>query len=94
MVDGGCPVEVEGSPCPERPLAARVTIALADTRAIVTIVTSDAEGHFRVGLSPGRYVLNAVNLTGAVYPRSSPVDVIVRAGSYTTVTVSFDSGIQ
>ena len=94
VVDGGCPVEVEGSPCPAKPLAARITIVLADTRAIVTVVTSDVEGHFRVGLSPGSYVLNAVNLTGAPYPRSSPVDVVVHAGSYTPVKLSFDSGIQ
>jgi len=94
MVDGGCPVEIEASPCPQRPLSARITIALAGTGAVVTTVVSDAEGRFRVGLSPGSYVLNAVNLTGAPYPRSSPVDVVVYSGSYTSVTVSFDSGIQ
>jgi hypothetical protein len=94
MVDGGCPVEVEGSPCPQKPISARITVVLSSSGAIVTVVTSDAEGQFRIGLPAGSYALHAVNLTGAPYPRSSPVNVVVESGSYVTVTVLFDSGIQ
>jgi hypothetical protein len=94
MVDGGCPVEHEASPCPQKPVSARITVVLAGTGTVVTVVISDAEGRFRVGLPPGSYVLNAVNLTGAPYPRSSPVDVVVHSGGFTDVSVSFDSGIQ
>ena len=94
MVDGGCPVEIEASPCPQKPVSARITVVLSSSGAIVTVVTSDAEGRFRVGLPAGSYALHAVNLTGAPYPRSSPVNLVVQSGSYTTVTVLFDSGIQ
>jgi hypothetical protein len=94
MVDGGCPVEHEASPCPEKPVAARITVVLAATGMVLTVVISEADGRFRVGLPPGSYVLNAVNLTGAPYPRSNPVDVVVHSGAYTDITVSFDSGIQ
>ncbi len=94
MVDGGCPVEIEASPCPQKPVSARITVVLASSGAIVTVVTSDADGRFRIALPAGSYALHAVNLTGAPYPRSSPVNLVVQSGSYTTVTVLFDSGIQ
>ena len=94
MVDGGCPVEIEASPCPQKPVSARITVTLAGTGASVTVITSDAEGRFRVGLTPGSYVLSAANLTGSPYPRSSPVNIVVHSGSYTTLTLLFDSGIQ
>ena len=94
MVDGGCPVEIEGSPCPARPLSARITAINTATGVAEAVTTSDASGRFRIALPPGPYRLSAVNLTGAVYPRSSPVDVVVVEGRYIQVTVQFDSGIQ
>jgi hypothetical protein len=94
MVGGGCPVEIEASPCPQKPVSARVTVVVASSGAIVAVVTSDPQGWFRIGLPAGSYALHAVNLTGAPYPRSSPVDVVVQSGSYVTLTVLFDSGIQ
>jgi hypothetical protein len=94
MVDGGCPVEREGSPCPPKPISASITVVLAPTGALVAAATSGADGQFRIVLPPGSYVLHAANRTGGPYPRSSPVDVEIRAGAYTTITVSFDSGIQ
>ncbi len=94
MVDGGCPVEYEASPCPQKPISARIIVVLADTGIPVTVINSDANGRFRVELPPGTYTLHATNLTGAPYPRSDPVQVAVRSGRYATVTVPFDSGIQ
>lgn len=94
MVDGGCPVERENSPCPTKPLAARLTAVSAATGVPVGSTTSDADGRFRMALAPGSYRLDAVNLTGAAYPRGSSVDIVVNRGSYASVTVMFDSGIQ
>ena len=92
MVDGGCPVYSDASPCPTKPIPAHITASTAG--GVVGRGTSDADGRFRISLPPGSYVLQAVNLSGGLFPRSAPVNVTVRSGGYTAVTVSFDSGIQ
>lgn len=94
MVDGGCPMVREGTPCPDKPLSARITVTEVGATATVATVVSDADGRFRIALAPGRYRLRPANLTGALHPASSPQDVDVQAGMYTTVTLSFDSGIR
>lgn len=94
MVDGGCPVYFDETPCPPQPMSARIIVRVAGAGRTIADVVSDADGRFRLEVPPGGYVLQAVNLTGGPFPRSAPVDVTVRSGSYTTVTVTFDSGIQ
>ncbi|MEV6056215.1 carboxypeptidase-like regulatory domain-containing protein [Streptomyces sp. NPDC052107] len=94
MVDGGCPVVREGSPCPDRPLSARLTITSGDPERTVAETTSDADGHFRVSLPPGTYTVRPANLTGAVAPIAQPVSVTVTSGRFTTIVIPFDSGIR
>jgi hypothetical protein len=94
MVDGGCPVVRAQSPCPDRPLSARLTITGADQTRTVAETTSDTDGRFRVPLPPGSYTIHPANLTGAVTPIAQPVTVTVTAGQFTVVTVPFDSGIR
>jgi hypothetical protein len=55
---------------------------------------SDGEGRFRISLAPGRYVLQARNLTGAPVPTAMPMTVEVRSAGYVEVTIPFDSGIR
>ncbi|WP_262060964.1 carboxypeptidase-like regulatory domain-containing protein [Streptomyces sp. STR69] len=94
MVDGGCPMARDHSPCPDRPLSARLTITGGDGGGTVTETTSDADGHFRIPLPPGSYTIHPANLTGAVVPIAQPVSVTVGSGRFTTVDISFDSGIR
>ncbi len=94
MVDGGCPVIREHSPCPDRPLSARLTITSGDPQRKVAETTSNADGHFRVPLPPGTYTIRPVNLTGAVTPIAQPVTVTVTSGRYATVVIPFDSGVR
>jgi hypothetical protein len=94
MVDGACPVLREGTPCPDRPLPARLTLTRRGSSEVRASAISGPDGRFRIPLPPGHYILRAANLTGAVLPASSPFDVDVQAGHYTTVTVSFDSGVR
>ncbi|KPI09179.1 hypothetical protein OK074_3340 [Actinobacteria bacterium OK074] len=94
MVDGGCPLARDHSPCPDRPLSARLTITGGDGGGTVIETTSDADGHFRVPLPPGSYTVRPANRTGAVVPIAQPVSVAVRSGRFTTVDISFDSGIR
>ncbi|MFI2203222.1 hypothetical protein ACH47Z_21040 [Streptomyces sp. NPDC020192] len=94
MVDGGCPVVRRHSPCPDRPLRARVTITSGDHSKKVTETTSGTDGHFRIALPPGTYAVRPANLTGAVDPIARPVTVTVTDGRFTTVVIHFDSGIR
>ena len=47
-----------------------------------------------IPLPPGAYVLHPANLTGSVLPTAEPTPFNVRPHTFTTVTVSFDSGIR
>jgi hypothetical protein len=94
MVDGGCPMVRDHSPCPDRPLSARLTITGGAPERTVTETTSDADGHFRIPLPPGTYTIRPTNLTGAVAPVAQPMTVTVTSGRFTTVTIPFDSGIR
>ena len=94
MVDGGCLMTRGASPCPDKPLACRITVVNADSARTVATATSDDNGYFRVELPPGHYVIRPENLTGAVVPVAQPLAVTIVAGRFTSVTVSFDSGIR
>jgi hypothetical protein len=89
-----CPVQRADPPCTDRPVAAGLAVLDAETNSSVATVDSGADGHFRIALAAGRYLLRGVNVAGA--PPHSPmlVSVVVRPGHYTTVTVRFDSGIR
>jgi len=93
MVDGRCPVETDPPSCPAKPISARITVTIAGTDTVVAEATSGADGAFRMALPPGRYMLRAVNHTGAAYPRSSPVEVVV-GPRYATVLITFNTGLQ
>ena len=64
MVDGGCPPAKDASPCPDKPVPARITVTRADSSEQVTEVTSGQDGAFRIPLPAGHYVLHPANLTG------------------------------
>jgi hypothetical protein len=93
-IDGGCPVIRAGTPCPNRPLSARITVTRSGSDTVIATVTSDADGGFRISLPPGTYLLRPDNLAGARYPAAQPITVTVRSGQFTQVAIAFDSGIQ
>ena len=94
VVDGGCPVLRLDSPCPDRPLQARLIVTDAGSGTVVATADTDPAGHFRLLLRPGRYLVRAVNPNGAPLPRTAPVTTTVTSGQYTTLTIRFDSGIR
>jgi hypothetical protein len=90
-----CPVEREDTPCPDRPYGgARLRITERGTGDVAATFTADDQGRFRVPLAPGEYVVDAEPTEGRPLPFAKPVDVTVRPGEYTDVTVAFDSGIR
>lgn len=94
MVDGGCPAARANSPCPDRPIAAHLTVTDPADQRVVARVTTDPYGRFRLALQAGKYTIHPTNTTGAVVPIAAPVDVTVSAGSVTDVTIHFDSGVR
>jgi hypothetical protein len=93
-VDAGCPMARDSTPCPDRPLSARITVTPASGGDTVASVVSDAQGRFRVPLPPGTYTLHPANLLGAPAPLAMPQTVSVAAGRYATVEIAFDSGVR
>lgn len=94
MVDGGCPPARDAPPCPDKPLPARIEVAQAGSGEPVGSVDSGADGRFRIALAPGDYTLRPTNLAGTPLPIAQPLDVRVDANRFTTVAVSFDSGVR
>ncbi len=86
-----CPVEQVGSPCPDRPIQARVRITFPD--GMRTVLDTDARGRFDVTLGPGSYTIEATGLDAG--RSSKPTTFEVPAGEgVTNVTVTVDSGIR
>jgi hypothetical protein len=93
-VDIGCPPSPDATPCPRRPLAARLRFIRRDRDAPDVEVRTGEDGTFTVELPPGRYEVVPDNLTGAPYPRADRMTVEVRQAEFTTITVMFDSGVR
>ena len=93
VVDEGCPVLPVESPCPQRPLEARVVVLNHDG-AEIAHTNTNGKGEFRIRLSAGDYELQGQNLSGAPLPSAAPVSVSVKEGRMQTVTIQFDSGVR
>ena len=95
LIGPQCPVEVEGTPCPDAPFAADVEVWDAERTGRVTTVTSDKEdGRFRVELPPGDYWLEPLAQKDGVPPAAEGQQVTVPQGGFAEVTISYDSGIR
>ncbi|HEY2803543.1 MAG TPA: carboxypeptidase-like regulatory domain-containing protein [Actinomycetota bacterium] len=84
-----CPVEQAESPCPDRPLATELRI-VGGSDAVATVRSGD-DGRFRVALDPGSYTISSAK---PGLPSLRPVEVTVRPHAFTSVMLSFDSGIR
>jgi hypothetical protein len=87
-----CPVEQMGSPCPDAPYEALITVTReGDT---VEQTRSNTDGTFRVPLDPGTYSVVAGPVDGSSMPFGRQVEVVVKPGTLTHVDLSVDSGIR
>jgi len=94
MVDEGGPVVRADSPWPAWPLRGQVQALRLGTSSPMAETDSDPQGYFRIPLPPGDYEIRSRNLTGAPVPRARPVSVRVTTGTFTEITIHFDSGIR
>ena len=88
-----CPVIQEGVPCPDQPYQAVLTVFTPAGRK-VTRVETDIEGRFEIKLAPGEYILHPESPNGQTPPFAADIHFTVQPDEFTTVTVTFDSGIR
>ena len=86
-----CPVVQQGQECPDQPYQATLTVNSLNGVQIVQF-QSDAQGRFQVSLVPGEYILHPESPNGL--PFASEQTFTVETGSYTQITVHYDSGIR
>jgi hypothetical protein len=86
-----CPVQRIGQTC-TRPYQATITVCREPGNRLVTTVRSSSSGYFSLRLIPGRYLLTPQS--GHSFPRGAPQTVTVHTQRYTSVTISYDSGIR
>ena len=88
-----CPVMRLDQPCPDRPYAASLVVRDSAGR-LVAPVESDAEGLFALPLPEGRYVIGPASGSAVRLPSAAPQEFRVEGGRWTTLEISFDSGIR
>jgi hypothetical protein len=76
------------------PYKATLVILTANGEREVTRFETEADGRFRVVLSPGEYIVRSVGGQGKMAPRANEENVTVRAGQFTKVQINFDSGMR
>jgi hypothetical protein len=86
-----CPVVQPGQGCPDQPYQATLTVNSPSGGTIVQFQT-DGQGHFRIPLAPGQYILHPESPNGM--PFAADQSIIVGTGQYTQIVVNYDSGIR
>jgi hypothetical protein len=86
-----CPASQQGADCSDQPYQATLTVKSPSGVQIVQVQT-DAEGRFQVPLVPGEYILHPESPNGT--PFAGDQSFSVATGSYTQLTVHYDSGIR
>lgn len=86
-----CPVAQQGQGCPDQPYPATLTVNSLSGGRIVQFQT-DSQGHFRVALVPGEYILHPESPNG--FPSAPDQTIMVGEGQYTQVSIHYDSGIR
>lgn len=86
-----CPgPERPGQIC-SKPYKTQLVIKNADGTQVITTVSSDSAGYFRVALPPGNYVING---SSDLPPYLNPINITVQNNTFTKVQLDFDTGIR
>lgn len=85
---------VASSPCPDEPVSILIRIESAATGEPMATVRSDSSGEFRIALPPGDYLLIPEPEQSGGFPHGGPVDVTVKPGEFSQVTLKLDSGLR
>ena len=92
-----CPVETNPPrpQCAPRPLEVGVRVRRVGSQSGARIVHSGADGRFRVRLSAGTYIVQGLPEANSPLPRPPAARrVRVRPGRFTSLTITYDTGIR
>jgi hypothetical protein len=87
-----CPVMQINDPCPDRPYQATLTVLSGSSHLRVIQFQTDANGYFRVALSPGEYIMHPESPN--IMPHATDENFTVQQHEFAQVNVSYDSGIR
>ena len=93
LVGPSCPMVQAGETCPDQPYPASLDVVDPVGR-LVARLEADERGEFAVSLPEGTYVLAVSAASDAPLPWADPLEIVVRSGAWTEVTVRMDSGIR
>ena len=91
LIGPTCPVVQPGQSCPGQPYQATLTVNSLNGETIMQVQT-DGQGHFRIPLVPGEYLLHPGSPNGTVF--AADQTVLVSSGQYTQILVTYDSGTR
>ncbi len=86
-----CPVMQQGQQCPDQSYQATLTVNSPSGVQIAQVQT-DAQGHFKIPLVPGNYILHPKSPNGVA--TAGDQTFTVETGHYTQLTIHYDSGIR
>ncbi|HTX90358.1 MAG TPA: hypothetical protein VMC09_03990 [Anaerolineales bacterium] len=87
-----CPVVQLNNPCPDKPYQATLAILDPAGTKVLQSFQTDANGYFHIVLAPGNYLLRPK--TSGRYPIAHDQPFTVQAGAFTSLDVTYDSGIR
>jgi len=76
---------------PDQPYQATLTVVNSDGVQIAQVKTG-AQGHFKIPLVPGNYILHPESPDGVAF--AGDQTFVVETGRYTQLTVHYDNGIR
>jgi hypothetical protein len=85
------PVPVGSTECQDQPYQATIEVLSSDNK-IITQFQTDANGYFKLILSPGTYILHPIS--GKPLPHAPDQTVVVTANHFTQVTIQYDTGLR
>jgi hypothetical protein len=86
-----CPVIQPGQECPDQPY--QTTLMVNNSSGVqIAQVQTDAQGHFKIPLVPGNYILHPQSPNGVA--AAGDQTFTVETGHYTQLSVRYDSGIR
>ncbi len=91
LIGPTCPVMQQGQSCPDQPYQTTLTVNNPSGVQIAQVQT-DAQGHFKIPLVPGNYILHPESPKGVA--TAGDQTFTVETGLYTQLNVRYDSGIR